>query len=46
MAAGLLSQVMPERSIVMAAMLLCLVAAIVFIGGNRESVSKIYNSIN
>ena len=46
MAAGLLSQVMPERSIVMAAMLLCLVAAVVFIGGNRESVSKIYNSIN
>ena len=45
-AAGLLSQVIPERTIVMAAMLLCLVAAIVFIGGNRESVSKIYNSIN
>ena len=46
LSAGLLSQVMPERTVVMASMLICLVAAVVFIGGNRKSVSKIYNSIN
>ena len=41
--AGGLTLVMPERIVLLAAMLLCALAAIVFIGGNREHVAQIYN---
>lgn len=42
-AAGLLTVYMPERIILLAAMLLCALAAIVFIGGGRQYVAPIYN---
>lgn len=41
--AGLASEVMAERTIIMIAMLVQAALAIVIIGGNREHVSKIYN---
>lgn len=41
--AGGLTLVMPERVVLLAAMLVCAAAAIVFIGGGREHVSYIYN---
>ena len=41
--AGLASEVMAERTIIMIAMLIQAALAIVIIGGNREHVSKIYN---
>ena len=44
-AAGLLTLVMPERNVLLASMLLCSVAAVVFIGGGRKSVAPIYNRI-
>ncbi len=42
-AAGTLSEAFPERLILMTAMLLCTLAAIVFIGGGRKQVAHIYN---
>ena len=44
-AAGTLSTVMPERIILMAAMMLCATAAAVFIGGGHKQVARIYNRI-
>ena len=41
--AGALALVMPERVVLLAAMLGCALAAIVFIGGGREHVAYIYN---
>ena len=41
--AGGLTLVLPERVVLLAAMLVCAAAAIVFIGGGREHVSLIYN---
>ena len=41
--AGVLSVVMPERVVLLSVMLLCALAAVVFIGGGREHVSYIYN---
>jgi len=41
--AGGLTLILPERVVLLAAMLLCALAAIVFIGGGREHVSYIYN---
>ena len=41
--AGVLTTVIPERVVLLAAMLLCALAAVVFIGGGREQVSQIYN---
>ena len=41
--AGGLTLVLPERVVLLAAMLVCAAAAIVFIGGGREHVSYIYN---
>lgn len=41
--AGLASEVMPERTIIMAAMLIQAALAVVIIGGNKVHVSKIYN---
>ena len=43
MLAGGLTLVMPERVVLLAAMLICALAAIVFIGGGREHVAYIYN---
>ena len=42
-AAGTLSAVMPERVILLAAMLLCALAAVLFIGGGHRHVAAIYN---
>ena len=42
--AGVLSLIMGERAIVVAANALCLAAALVFIGGARKEVAKIYNT--
>ena len=42
-AAGSLAVVLPERIIMMSAMLLCALAAVVFIGGARRHVARIYN---
>ena len=42
-AAGALSKVVSERIILMCAMLLCAVCAVLFIGGGRKHVAKIYN---
>ena len=44
-AAGTLSTAVPERLILLGAMLLCAAAAVVFIGGGREHVSRIYNRV-
>lgn len=41
--AGGLTLVMPERVVLLVAMLLCALAAVVFIGGGREHVAYIYN---
>ncbi len=41
--AGALSQIMPERSVLLAAMLLCAAAALAFIGGGKKYVAPIYN---
>ncbi len=41
--AGILSERIPERVVLLLAMLLCALAAVVFIGGSRSSVSAIYN---
>ena len=41
--AGGLTLIMPERVVLLSAMLLCALAAIVFIGGGKEYVSYIYN---
>ena len=41
--AGGLTLVLPERIVLLAAMLVCATAAIVFIGGGREHVAYIYN---
>ena len=41
--AGSLTLIMPERIVLLSAMLLCALAAIVFIGGGREHVAYIYN---
>lgn len=40
---GLASEVLPGRTIVMTAMLIQAALAFVIIGGNRESISKLYN---
>ena len=42
-AAGLLTLLMPERLVLMSALLLCVASAIVIIGGNRKHVAAIYN---
>jgi MFS family permease len=42
-AAGLLTVVMSERYVLSMFELFCMIAAIVFIGGNRKQVKKIYN---
>ena len=41
--AGGLTLLLPERIVLLSAMLLCALAAIVFIGGGREHVAYIYN---
>ena len=41
--AGGLTLIMPERVVLLGAMLVCAAAAVVFIGGGREYVSVIYN---
>ena len=41
--AGGLTLLLPERIVLLGAMLLCAMAAIVFIGGGREYVAYIYN---
>ena len=41
--AGGLTLILPERVVLLAAMLLCALAAVIFIGGGREHVSYIYN---
>ena len=41
--AGILSERIPERVVLLLAMLLCALAAVVFIGGSRSSVAAIYN---
>jgi len=41
--AGALTLVIPERVVLLIVMLLCALAAVVFIGGSREQVSYIYN---
>ncbi len=43
LAAGVFTLFLPERIVLMCAMLMCVAAAIVVIGGNREEVSWIYN---
>lgn len=43
--AGSLSAVFPERIILMTVMLLCALAAVVFIGGGRKHVAYIYNRV-
>ena len=45
LAAGTLTAFFPERMILLFSMLLCALAAVVFIGGNREHVSAIYNRV-
>ncbi len=42
-AAGTLTLLMPERMVLLSAMLLCALAAVVFIGGGRKYVAPIYN---
>ena len=42
-AAGLLSKVMGERPIAVIANAACLLAAVIFIGGGRKEVARIYN---
>ncbi len=42
-AAGTLSTVLPERIVLMSAMLVCAAAAVIFIGGGKRAVSAIYN---
>lgn len=42
-AAGALSKVVSERIILMSALLLCAVCAVIFIGGGKKHVEKIYN---
>ena len=44
-AAGVGSELIPERFVLMTAMLLCAAAAVIFIGGGRREVSRIYNRI-
>ena len=44
-ASGALSKVVPERIILMSAMLLCAVCAAIFIGGGKKHVAMIYNRI-
>lgn len=44
--AGLMTLILPERIVLMSVMLLCALAAIVFIGGKKEEVSRIYNRQN
>ncbi len=41
--AGTVSQIMPERILLMTVMLLCAAAAIVFIGGGGKHVAAVYN---
>ena len=41
--AGALTIIMPERIVLMSALLLCALAAVVFIGGGHKEVSRIYN---
>ena len=43
LAAGLMSQVISERILLLASMLICAAAAIVFIGGGRKHVAEVYN---
>ena len=42
--AGALAEFLPIRGIVSGVMGLTVAAALVFIGGNREAVSRIYNT--
>ena len=42
-AAGALSKVVSERIILMSVLLLCAVCAVIFIGGGKKHVEKIYN---
>ena len=43
--AGSLSLIMPERIVLLSVMLLCALAALVFIGGGRKYVAPIYNRV-
>ena len=43
LAAGMLTLVWPEKIVLMSAMLLCVLAAVVFIGGGKRHVAVIYN---
>jgi len=44
-AAGGLSEVLPERIVLMSSMVLCAIAAVLIIGGGHREVSKVYNRI-
>ena len=46
MIGGLASEVMPERTVIMTAMLIQAVLAFIIVGGNREPVSEVYNRSN
>ena len=41
--AGTLSNILPERSVLLLVMLLCALAAVVVIGGRKQAVSEVYN---
>ena len=41
--AGILSESFPERTVLLASMLLCALAAVIFMGGGRKHVAAIYN---
>ena len=43
LAAGALTLILPERVVLMSALMLCALAAIAFIGGGHKEVSRIYN---
>ena len=43
--AGTLTVILPERIILMSAMLFCVLCAVIFIGGSRKYVAPIYNRI-
>ena len=44
-AAGALSEIFPERNVLLGSMLLCGLAAVIFIGGGKKYVAPIYNRI-
>ena len=44
LAGGALATVLPPRAVISAFALVTLLAAVVLVGGNRQAVSKIYNT--